>query len=101
MATMMTMATRRLLQRRPSSLRVANSAGRIRSNATKSTPSPSVLGLKDGSQSQGLSANTKLIAGYITFGVAAIAIIARFKERSEDVEEVCTFYASTWFSYRD
>ncbi|GLE01774.1 hypothetical protein PINS_up010612 [Pythium insidiosum] len=36
---------------------------------------------------EGISTTTKMLAGYITFGLAAMAMVARHKERNESTEE--------------
>lgn len=46
------------------------------------------LGLKEGVDALGMSPTTRVLAAYITVGMAAMFSIARFKSRDEDEEEV-------------
>ncbi|TMW69084.1 hypothetical protein Poli38472_001240 [Pythium oligandrum] len=52
----------------------------------------SALGLKDASKANDFSPTTKMIMGYITFGLAAMVAIARAKERDHEVEESARVY---------
>lgn len=66
-----------------------SSAGRAalltRWSSSKSVP----LGFKDGVSDLGLTPTMKMVGAYITVSMAAMVVIARYKDRDAIEEEVC------------
>ncbi len=93
----MILARQRMLQRAclASTLRVTL----LRPIRFKSTGPSTPLGLKDASKMEPLSGNMKLILGYITFGVVAMATIARVRE-SPKTRSIAWSVFSTTFGER-